>query len=136
MEKDNNNSPENTDDMVSTEAENVETTKDGKGNDEPTEKYKIKKWVWFAIAIGLAYNVYKIFAPSETVENKQDLEQYMGLDEEEFLKTKLETYDDSLLMELGEGSDEFQEFLNEADIILKDSMDCDCPDVHERLSDK
>lgn len=131
--EDNNNTSDNTTEIITNQKElteeNVESTKPEK------EKIKIKKWVWYVIAIGLIYNIYKIFGPSVTEEEEQNMEQYMDLDAEQFLKTKLGTYDDSLLMELGEGSDEFQEFLNEADIILKDSMDCDCPDVRERLSD-
>ena len=78
------------------------------------------------VVIGISYNIYLIFKPIAVKEKTEALE-IDGLNET-FNRMGIE---DSTLMELSMGNKEFQAFLDSADIILKDSMNCNCPDKYK-----
>jgi hypothetical protein len=77
------------------------------------------------VLVGISYNIYLILKPNALQENTEVID--MGRLNETFNSMGIE---DSTLMELSLSNPEFQAFLDSADIILKDSMNCNCPDKY------
>jgi len=92
------------------------------------------------LCLGIGYNIYKVFFKSDTTQKIENLslDNIKNLPEE--LKGKLQeqfnSIDKNTLKEISESNIDFQKFLDSADVILNDSMDCDCPDVKRRMKEK
>jgi hypothetical protein len=96
--------------------------------EELKKRKKRMKIFLICIAIGILYNAYKIFWPRGTEKTVQ-IEQG-PIDDQEFIRKRFESYDDSTLQAMKESDSVFAEyvdFLMKGDSIL-DSMDCNCPE--------
>lgn len=96
--------------------------------EELKKRKKRMKIFLICIAIGILYNAYKIFWPRGTEKTVQ-MEQG-PIDDQEFIRKRFESYDDSTLQAMKESDSVFAEyvdFLMKGDSIL-DSMDCNCPE--------
>ena len=82
-----------------------------------------------AIVIGFVYNLYISFAPTDTKE-KEVLTQQEQIDKnKEFINLAPEVLDvnNDTVQSYLEELERYNQFLKEADIIIKDSLGCNCP---------